>query len=82
VASDDPHLLGAQANQAPGAARSPWVIGTTNAGIPVLPSIINVVIMTSAMSAANAFLYGGSRYLYALAQNGHAPKLFLKCTET
>lgn len=78
--SDDPNLLKAIADGAPGAARSPWVIAINRAGIKALPSIINVVIITSASSAANAFVYTGSRYLYALAQNGQAPKLFLKCT--
>jgi yeast amino acid transporter len=81
VSSDDPHLLQAQADGAPGAAQSPWVIGIQNAGISVLPSIINAVILTSASSSANAFLYTGSRYLYALAQNRQAPRFFLRCTK-
>ncbi|KAL3427118.1 amino acid permease [Phlyctema vagabunda] len=81
VSSKDEHLLSAQATGAPGAARSPWVIGITNAGIPVLPSIINAVILTSASSSANAFLYTGSRYLFALAQNRQAPRFLLKCNQ-
>ncbi|KAG9919105.1 amino acid permease, partial [Aureobasidium melanogenum] len=52
-----------------------------SAGIPALPSIINAVILTSASSSANAFLFSGSRYLFALAQNGQAPKVFLKCSK-
>lgn len=63
------------------AASSPWVIAINRAGVPVLPSIINAVILTSASSSANAFLYTGSRYLFALAQNGQAPRLFLKCSK-
>ncbi|PQE19160.1 putative general amino acid permease protein [Rutstroemia sp. NJR-2017a BBW] len=81
VSTDDPHLLKAQKDGAPGAARSPWVIGIQNAGIPVLPSIINAVILTSATSSANAFLYTGSRYLFALAQNKQAPKFLLRCSK-
>jgi len=81
VASDDPHLLQAQKNGSAGAAQSPWVIGIQNAGIPVLPSIINAVILTSASSSANAFLYTGSRYLFALAQNRQAPKFLLSCSK-
>lgn len=61
--------------------QSPWVIAIQNAGIPVLPSIINVVILTSASSSANAFLYVGSRYLFALAQIRQAPRFFLKCSK-
>lgn len=81
VSSTDSHLLSAQASGAAGAAQSPWVIGIQNAGIAVLPSIINAVILTSASSSANAFLYTGSRYLYALAQNRQAPKIFLTCSK-
>ncbi|KAJ8062251.1 hypothetical protein OCU04_008799 [Sclerotinia nivalis] len=81
VSSSDKHLLKAQEEGAAGAARSPWVIGIQNAGIPVLPSIINAVILTSATSSANAFLYTGSRYLFALAQNKQAPKFLLRCSK-
>jgi amino acid transporter len=78
VASNDPHLL---SGSGVGAARSPWVIGIQNAGIPVLPHIINAVILTSASSSANAFLYTGSRYLVALAQNRQAPRFLLRCSK-
>ena len=81
VPSNDPNLLSAESNGAPGAAQSPWVIAIHNAGIPILDSIINVVILTSACSSGNAFLYVGSRYLYALAQNGQAPRFLLKCSK-
>ncbi|EEP79597.1 conserved hypothetical protein [Uncinocarpus reesii 1704] len=82
VPYNDKHLLNAQETNAPGGAASPWVIAVNRAGIPALPSIINAVILTSASSSANAFLYTGSRYLYALAQNRHAPRFLLKCTKT
>jgi len=82
VPSNDPHLLKAIANGSAGAARSPWVIAIVRAKIPVLPSIINAVILTSASSSANAFLYTGSRYLYALAQNRQAPRFLLKCSKS
>lgn len=52
-----------------------------NASIPVLPHIINAVILTSATSSGNAFLYTGSRYLFGVAQNGQAPKFLLKCSK-
>jgi amino acid transporter len=81
VSSDDKNLLSAQADGKPGAAASPWVIGIQNAGIPALPSIINAVILTSASSSANAFLYTGSRYLFALAQNKQAPRFLLRCSK-
>jgi len=81
VASNDKNLLSAQDSGAPGAGRSPWVIGIQNAGIPALPSIINAVILTSATSSGNAFLYTGSRYLFALAQNRQAPRFLLTCSK-
>nr|POE80842.1 putative proline-specific permease put4 [Quercus suber]POE80848.1 putative proline-specific permease put4 [Quercus suber] len=66
-----------------GTARSsPWVVAIERASIPVLPHIINAVILTSATSSGNAFLYTGSRYLFALAQNSQAPRFFLKCTKS
>lgn len=77
VPSDDKQMLAGGA----GAAGSPWVIAIYRAGIPVLPHIINAVILTSAASAANAFLYTGSRYLFALAQNKQAPRFLLKCSK-
>jgi amino acid transporter len=76
VPSDNQNLL-----TGTGIAKSPWIIAIQTAGIPALPSIINVVIITSASSAANAQIYTGSRYLYALAVHGQAPKIFLKVTE-
>ncbi|KAK5009503.1 hypothetical protein LTR28_000705, partial [Elasticomyces elasticus] len=77
IPSDDRRLL----KGGVGAARSPWVIAIYRAGIPVLPSIINAVILTSASSSANAFVYTGSRYLFALAQNKQAPQFLLKCSK-
>ncbi|KAL8673818.1 MAG: hypothetical protein Q9168_001783 [Polycauliona sp. 1 TL-2023] len=77
---NEPRLLGAIKDGAPGGAASPWVIAIYRAGVPVLPSIINAVILTAATSSANAHLFIGSRYLYALAQSGQAPRIFLKCS--
>lgn len=71
VASNDPRLLGAS-----DASASPFVIGIQNAGIPVLNHIINAVILTSAWSAGNSFLYSASRVLYSMAISGQAPKVF------
>lgn len=81
VPYNDSRLLSAQANDAAGAASSPWVIAINRAGIKVLPDIINAVILTSASSSANAFLFTGSRYLFGIAQNGQAPRFFLKCNK-
>ncbi|KAG9194112.1 hypothetical protein G6011_04147 [Alternaria panax] len=78
VSSNDPQLT---ADDAKGAQSSPWVIAMKNAGIPVLPHIVNAVILTSATSSGNAFLYTGSRYLFSIAQNGQAPQFLLRCNK-
>lgn len=58
------------------ASASPFVIGIQNAGIKVLNHIINAVILTSAASAGNSFLYSASRALYTMALKKKAPRIF------
>ncbi|CAF1136231.1 unnamed protein product [Adineta steineri] len=47
-----------------------------DAGIKVLPSIFNAVILCAVLSVGNSSVYGASRTLCALAENNQAPKLF------
>ncbi|KAH7890981.1 amino acid permease/ SLC12A domain-containing protein [Phlebopus sp. FC_14] len=63
------------------AAESPYVIAMTNAGIKILPSIVNAGVMTSAFSSANSSLFSSSRILYGLALRGQAPRIFTYCTK-
>ncbi|GAA6021249.1 hypothetical protein JCM10207_002588 [Rhodosporidiobolus poonsookiae] len=77
VSPNDPNLL----NGTGDAASSPWVIGIERAGIKVLPSIINAVILIAAFSAGNSDLYAASRTLYGLACDGQAPRFLTKCTK-
>ncbi|KAK6085705.1 Dicarboxylic amino acid permease 3 [Seiridium cupressi] len=72
VPSDDPGLLQSTGN----AAQSPFVIAAEKAGVKVLPSIINAVVITSAWSSGNHGLLQGSRSLYALALEDKAPAFF------
>ncbi|CAK9436760.1 uncharacterized protein LODBEIA_P12820 [Lodderomyces beijingensis] len=74
VSSSDKKLFGSASD----AKGSPWVIGIQNAGIPVLNHIINAVILTSACSAANSFLYTATRMLFSMAERGNAPKIFAR----
>lgn len=60
------------------ASASPFVIAIENAGIKVLPSIVNAVILIAAWSAGNSDLYAASRTLYALAIEGKMPNVFGK----
>ncbi|PYH42924.1 amino acid transporter [Aspergillus saccharolyticus JOP 1030-1] len=76
VPSTDPRL-----NDYSGtAATSPFVIAAADAGIKVVPSIINAVVLTSAWSSSNQSILAGTRTLYGLALKGHAPKIFLRTT--
>jgi amino acid transporter len=72
VSSQDPDLLGSTGT----ATSSPFVIAARNAGIKVVPSIINAVVLTSAWSSGNSSMLGGSRILYGLAVHGRAPAIF------
>ena len=51
---------------------------TQNAGISVLPSILNAALLSSAWSAGCADLFVSSRTLYGLYTRGHAFKLLGK----
>jgi yeast amino acid transporter len=62
-----------------GAAASPFVVAIVDAGISTLPSIVNAVILLSAWSSGNSFLYISSRALYSLAVQGSAPRIFKAC---
>ncbi|KAL2433510.1 Proline-specific permease [Exophiala dermatitidis] len=76
ISSDDDRLL----SGGKGAGASPWAIAAKNAGINGLDSVINAVILTSAWSAGNSYLFLASRALFSMAESGNAPKVFLKCT--
>jgi amino acid transporter len=56
---------------------SPFVIALKNAGIKILPAIMNSVILVTVLSVANSSVYGSSRVINAMADAGVAPKLFL-----
>lgn len=73
VSSQDPRLLNAIDAGAAGVGASPFVIAIENGGILVLPSIINGVVLTSALSAGNSFFYASTRILYSTALDGKAP---------
>ncbi|KAK5247585.1 histidine permease [Exophiala xenobiotica] len=71
VPYDDPRLLNGRSSA--DSKASPFVISIQNAGISVLPSVMNVVIMISVLSVGNSSIYGSSRTLAALAEQRQAP---------
>jgi amino acid transporter len=74
VSAEDNRLLNAIKSGAKGAGASPFVIAIQNGGIRALPSIINAVILTSAISSGNSFFYASTRILYSTALDGKAPR--------
>lgn len=68
----DSRLLGTASTDA---KASPFVIAINNAGISVLPSVMNVVILIAVLSVGNSSIYGSSRTLAALAEQNQAPKI-------
>ncbi|EEP81219.1 amino-acid permease inda1 [Uncinocarpus reesii 1704] len=55
---------------------SPFVIAAKDAGLTGFDSFMNVIILISVLSIGNSGVYGGSRTLTALAEQGYAPKIF------
>ena len=52
---------------------SPFVVAFTRLGIPGAADIVNLVVITAAMSSCNSGLYSTGRMLHALAQISQAP---------
>jgi amino acid transporter len=77
VPSDNEELLSGTSN----ASASPFVIAAKLAGIKVLPSLINAVLLIAVLSAANANIYSGSRMLIGLAHERFASAFFTKTTK-
>uniref|UniRef100_A0A060TEW9 ARAD1D17600p n=1 Tax=Blastobotrys adeninivorans TaxID=409370 RepID=A0A060TEW9_BLAAD len=71
VPYDDDQLMGSSNVDI---TASPFVIAIKNAGIKVLPSIFNVVIMIAVLSVGNSAVYGCSRTLASLSAQRLAPK--------
>lgn len=66
-------LLGVMPWQRAGVSESPFVTVFSVAGIPAAGFIMNLVVLSAALSGANASLYVTSRMLFSLARSGYAP---------
>ncbi|SES77116.1 D-serine/D-alanine/glycine transporter [Enterococcus malodoratus] len=62
------------------ADQSPFVQVFSEIGIAAAASIVNLVVLSSAMSACNSAIYSTSRMVRSLAQEGSAPSRFTKLT--
>ncbi|EXJ92919.1 hypothetical protein A1O3_01475 [Capronia epimyces CBS 606.96] len=74
-------LAEAYATSGSNASSSPYVVSMRNFGIPVLPHIVNAVLVTSAFSAGNGYFFAATRTLYGLSLRGKAPRIFSKTTK-
>lgn len=79
VAANDPLLLSiVDGGDTSTGAASPYVIAARNMAIPVLPSVINALLLTSIISAGNNYVFTASRSLYGMAERGFAPRFLLR----
>lgn len=61
---------------------SPFVQVFGYAGLPGAAHIMNFVLLTAVLSAANSGIYATSRTLHSMAKGGEAPKALLKISKT
>ncbi|MDR7000502.1 amino acid permease [Neobacillus niacini] len=61
---------------------SPFVQVLSITGLPGAAHIMNFVLLTAVLSAANSGIYATSRTLFSMAQSGVAPKNLLKISKT
>jgi histidine transporter len=59
---------------------SPFVEIFSHMGISSAANVLNVVVITAAISAINSDIFGAGRMMYGMAQDGQAPKAFTKLT--
>lgn len=64
-----------------GTQGSPFVQIFENLGIGSAATILNVVVISAAVSAINSDVFGAGRMLYGMAQDGQAPKVFTKLSK-
>ena len=73
VPYNSPRLLGGATKA--DANASPFVIAIEEAGIEILPSVMNAVILLAVLSVGNSAVFGSTRTLAALANLNQAPKI-------
>lgn len=61
---------------------SPFVSIFQNLGLEGAAHVLNVVVITAALSAINADFFAAARMLHGLAEQGQAPRAFLKASRS
>ncbi|MGG1689207.1 amino acid permease [Heyndrickxia ginsengihumi] len=62
-------------------AESPFVQVFSFTGLPGAANIMNFVLLTAVLSAANSGIYATSRTLFTMSQTGEAPKVFIQTSK-
>lgn len=57
---------------------SPFVYVFKNAGLNSAALVVNLIVLTSALTSGNYYVYACSRYLWSMAKFDQAPKVFAK----
>jgi AAT family amino acid transporter len=65
-----------------GITGSPFVRAFASAGIPYAAGIMNLVVISAALSSANSNLYLTTRMLFSLARSGYAPRWLSSVSDT
>jgi L-asparagine transporter-like permease len=73
-------LVGVLAWDKVGLTQSPFVTVFQAARIPAAAIVMNVVVLTAALSSVNCNLYLTSRMIFSLSRGGYAPHIFGKLT--
>ena len=66
---------------AAGTGQSPFVRVLSLVNVPHAADLMNLVLITAALSSANGCLYGSARMLHSLATDGLAPKAIARTSE-
>lgn len=60
---------------------SPFVYAFRHAGLNGAALIVNILVLSSALTSGNYFAYGCARYLWSMAKFGQAPKICAKTSK-
>ena len=61
---------------------SPFVYVFRNAGLKSAALVVNIIVLTSALTSGNYFVYACSRYLWSMAKFHQAPKICAKTSKS
>ncbi len=66
----------------PEIATSPYAAALRVLGVPAVSTVMNAIVLIAVLSCLNSALYTSSRMLFALTDNGDAPRAFTKLSRS